>query len=659
MDSASTLDKQIILVVDDLIPSSSGSSGDKDLLNLFSALSDLPYRIIFAHTRQYTDHKYQHQLAQKLLQRDVEEIIPATNHDELNALISKIGKYVGFTWIRRATNFKPFWQLKASKEWAPKLIIDFVDLHFLRFKRAAYYIDPCQDLISLAVSSFELERFALLKCDAAVCISRFEESLLRKLAPRAKIHFIPISREVSDLASVNAQPPQKNEPLTLGFIGSFDHAPNLVSINHFISSIFPQLTTQYPQLRLLIAGRGSTPQQIEPAISCMGELELVGEFYSKIDIAIAPLLFGAGQKGKVIEALAYGKPVIASSTAAEGLEDPLLNSVFVADTEQQHLDFLQKFYCNEYANSINVIQKNTGKLLSPARFKTLIREVILGLLQPSNPFPLGTAKPKIDISLGHVRRIGAPGDCLHPLYTLVSEKDFISTSLASQGFFDADLNSLIQIFHSDFQAGSMVIDVGANIGSFAIPMALARPDIEVMAFEPQLLPFCQLCSSLIDNSAHNITPIRAAVGDRNDLSNDKQAILKIPVTDHLSSMNIGGYSLDPEVLDWKLTSGEVKIKESETHIIQSHSLDELCSNGLINKSISMVKIDVEGMEISVLRGAKKLIEAHMPILIYKGRSSDYAPQFQDRIKELNSFIGDFGYRIASLGELRVAIPRRI
>ena len=119
---------------------------------------------------------------------------------------------------------------------------------------------------------------------------------------------------------------------------------------------------------------------------------------------------------------------------------------------------------------------------------------------------------------------------------------------------------------------------------------------------------------------------------------------------------MGGYSVDPEVLDWKLNSGEVRVKESETHVIQSFSLDELCSNGLINKAISMIKIDVEGMEISVLRGAKQLIKTHMPVLIYEGWSSSYAPQFQDRVKELDDFIGTFGYRIASLGELKVAIP---
>ena len=52
-------DQPILLVVDDLIPSSGGSSGDKDLLNLFAALSELPYQLVFAHTRNHVDLEYQ------------------------------------------------------------------------------------------------------------------------------------------------------------------------------------------------------------------------------------------------------------------------------------------------------------------------------------------------------------------------------------------------------------------------------------------------------------------------------------------------------------------------------------------------------------------------------------------------------------------------
>lgn len=659
MNRASTTDHHIILVVDDLIPSASGASGDKDLLNLFSALSELPYRIIFAHTRHHPNHEYQNQLEVTLRLSDVQDVIPATNEDELKNLISQIGEFVEFAWIRRASNFMPFWNFKAEKEWSPKLIADFVDLHFLRFKRAAYYLDPCQDLLALAMANFQSEKFALLKCDTAVCISRFEETLLRKLAPEKKIHFVPICRETVAKASGKAQRPNENEPLILGFIGSFDHAPNLVSINHFIESIFPDLTAQYPQIKLLIAGRGSTPQQVGPAISCLGELESTDEFYSRIDIAIAPLLFGAGQKGKVLEALAYGKPVITSSIAAEGLEDPLLDSVVIADNKQQYLEYLRVFFSKESDHSLVFSQQNSLNLLSPTRFKTLIRETILGLMQTSNAIPLDAANRKIDLSFGNVRRIGTPGDSLHPMYSIVSEKDYISTRLVEQGFFDAALNNLIQIFSCDLRSGSVVVDVGANVGSFAIPMALMRHDVEVIAFEPQLIPFCQLCSSLIDNSAHNINPIRAAVGDVADLIDLEKAALKIPVADHLDSMNMGGFSLDPEVLSWKLNSGEVRISESTSHFVQLFSLDQLYSKGFINKPVSMIKVDVEGMEISVLRGAKELIKNNMPILIYKGWSSDYAPQFKDRVKEVDSFIVDFGYRIARFGELRVAIPKLI
>ena len=172
-------DQPIILVVDDLIPSSAGPSGDKDLLNLLSALSELSFRIVFAHTRYHADESYQNDCREKLCPEHVGDVVPITNWDELKVLISRCGGLIEFVWIRRASNFKAFHGLREGTEWSPKLIIDFVDLHFLRFKRSAHYLDPCQDWLARAMQSFEDELFALSGCDAAVCVSCFEESILR------------------------------------------------------------------------------------------------------------------------------------------------------------------------------------------------------------------------------------------------------------------------------------------------------------------------------------------------------------------------------------------------------------------------------------------------------------------------------------------------
>lgn len=658
MSSTILSNQPIILVVDDLIPSCAGSSGDKDLLNLFAALSELPFRIIFAHTKYHANENYQRDCQEKLCPEYVGDVVALTNWDELKGLISQCGSLIEFVWIRRASNFKAFHRLREDTEWSPKLIIDFVDLHFLRFKRSAHYLDPCQDWLSMAMQSFDAELFALSGCDVAVCISCFEESILRRLAPNKQIHFVPIARDSVEL-SLDLVADEK-EYVTLGFIGSFEHSPNLVSINHFIASVFPELAARFHGLKLLVAGKGSSPHRVNSAVSCLGELPSVDEFYSKIDIAIAPLLFGAGQKGKVVEALAYGKPVIASSVAAEGFEDPILDLLHVADRLDEYVESLEFLGCSKSESSPIPSLSGVAKLLDPGRFKLLTQEVILNLMRRGVAEPCSPLEKKFDLSCGYVRRVGVPGSSLSPMYSIVSGSDYISNCLVREGFFDAYLNNLIRIFGFDLPAGSLVLDVGANVGSFSIPMALIRPDVEVMAFEPQLIPYCQLCSSLIDNSARNLNPLRVAIGDGIGSSADLTPnIIKIPVSNHLNSINLGGFSLDQDVLDWKRQIGEVDVEDNAFHSVQLFSLDQLRSCGMIARQVSMIKIDVEGLEIAALKGAKQLIENDMPILIYEGWSRDYAPQFEGRVKEVDSYVSGLGYRIASFGELRVAVAKLI
>lgn len=654
MTETTSSGKPALLVVDDLIPSSCGSSGDKDLLSLCSALSELPYQLVFAHTRNHVDLEYQRQSQEELYKAGVDMVASLAAAEELKEFVSAVGGRTEFVWIRRASNFQPFYRLKQEGVWSPLLIIDFVDLHFLRFKRSAFYLDSCQDMLSMALASFEMETFALSHADTAVCISRFEESILLGLEPEQRVCFVPISRDINQCEPVKSNEDSRKGSIALGFIGSFEHAPNLTSINHFLSSIFPDLVAKFPHLTLVIAGRGSTPSQISPAVSCIGEVKSLDEFYSQIDIAIAPLLFGAGQKGKVVEALAYGKPMVASSIAAEGFEDDLLNLIVVADSKDDYLNYLEQFDVSGVHKDSQSMFASASKLLAPSRFKALTREVVLGLARRPPNSNFGSLQARPDFSCGPVRRIGFSGHSQRPMYSLVSQADYISNCLARDGFFDQALNHLIRVLGCDLAPNSLVVDVGANVGSFAIPMALVRPDLEVIAFEPQLTPYCQLCSSIIDNSAHNINPVRAVVAE-----SSVSQLIDIPVLDSLNSANLGGFSIDPDIFNWKLDCGEIRVDDDVRHTVQLLSLDGFRSQGLLRGSVGMIKISVEGAECSVLKGARQLIQECMPVLIYKRWNSDYAAQFQSKGQEADTFVAGFGYRIVRFGEIRVAIPKLI
>jgi len=111
------------------------------------------------------------------------------------------------------------------------------------------------------------------------------------------------------------------------FVGSHDHPPNIDGLNWFIEFVSPHLDTHGGKLVLTIVGSGME-QYVPPATDTLNirvrgrvtDVEL-DQAYNQARVVIAPLRFGAGVKGKVVEAIDKGVPCILTSVAAQGLEE--------------------------------------------------------------------------------------------------------------------------------------------------------------------------------------------------------------------------------------------------------------------------------------------------------------------------------------------------
>jgi len=115
-----------------------------------------------------------------------------------------------------------------------------------------------------------------------------------------------------------------DEP-TAGFLANFAFWPN--------RDAFELLCEQWaPALRELgwktiVAGIGSERLSSASNIEILGQVNDLADFYSRVDIALAPIRLGGGVKVKIIEALMYGRPVIASSYALQGFPSDLADSI--------------------------------------------------------------------------------------------------------------------------------------------------------------------------------------------------------------------------------------------------------------------------------------------------------------------------------------------
>jgi glycosyltransferase involved in cell wall biosynthesis len=231
------------------------------------------------------------------------------------------------------------WRVAASLPNALR-IIDTQDLHLLRYAREMAHSQSN----TTAHSSLDYQNkiaireiAAIYRSDLSLIISDFEMHLLREHfeLPESLIHYIPFQREYIDSLSLNELPTFANRT---GFvtIGSFNHPPNRDAIIYLKNEIWPHVLHLKPDAQMHVYGSymQAKDKQIENPkqhFYVKGRAENMFETLSNHRVLLAPLRFGAGIKGKLVDAMQSGTPFISSTIGAEGLIKVPHSSFYVAD----------------------------------------------------------------------------------------------------------------------------------------------------------------------------------------------------------------------------------------------------------------------------------------------------------------------------------------
>lgn len=131
-----------------------------------------------------------------------------------------------------------------------------------------------------------------------------------------------------------------------------DHRFNLDGINHFLKAVYPKVISQFPAVKLLIAGSIARVQDklvYSSHVEMVGEVDVIEKAYLMGDIVICPVRSGTGLKIKLVEGLAFGKPCAATARAAEGLEE-FAGQYFISAASD-----------DEFAEELVDLLKNEGK----------------------------------------------------------------------------------------------------------------------------------------------------------------------------------------------------------------------------------------------------------------------------------------------------------
>lgn len=169
--------------------------------------------------------------------------------------------------------------------------------------------------------------------------------------------------------------------------------------------------------------------------------------------------------------------------------------------------------------------------------------------------------------------------------------------------------SEMELLGAILRPGAVVFDVGANIGAHTLFFArTVGAGGTVVAFEPQRQVFQTLCANVALNNQGNVMTFHAAVGA-------EQGMTKVPHPDYAQDGNFGGVSVDPGA------AGEP---------VQVMRIDQVGA-----PAVHLLKIDVEGMELEVLKGAAATISRHRPALYVENDRKDRSPALLEYIAGLD------------------------
>jgi glycosyltransferase involved in cell wall biosynthesis len=145
--------------------------------------------------------------------------------------------------------------------------------------------------------------------DAIVPISGDDAEEFVRLGATRPLHVAP--------CGVNVRQASAHRENTVGFIGSLDFRPNQEAALWILDELWPLIRAELPEAELSIAG-SNAPAWLRPRV--LGEVPDAQEFMSSMSVMIAPLFAGGGMRIKVLEAMALGKPVVATPFGAGGID---------------------------------------------------------------------------------------------------------------------------------------------------------------------------------------------------------------------------------------------------------------------------------------------------------------------------------------------------
>jgi|GEM_PF-1475543 len=346
---AQGVNKINFLVIDPFLPVFDRASGSFRLFQIIKILATTPHvHVTYIARDGMHGEKYEkilsslgievyHTDGEKLFSLGINTPAPPIN---LNYILgARKYHYAILSFYEIALQYLPEIRLYSPET---RIVIDTVDIHFLREMRQAELLSD-EKLKQKALNTKANEIDIYMRADALITVTPEDAKAVEPYVGEKPIFVIPNIHPIKDEV-----PPFQNRQ-GLIFIGNFRHPPNGDAICYYLTHVHSLMKKKRLSLPVVVVG-DKVPPEIKELAARYEEVTFTGwvpdtrPYLDRARISIAPLRYGAGMKGKIGEALAYGLPVVTTSMGAEGMGLNHGENILIADTPEDFAECIIKLY---------------------------------------------------------------------------------------------------------------------------------------------------------------------------------------------------------------------------------------------------------------------------------------------------------------------------
>ncbi|KAA3622096.1 MAG: glycosyltransferase [Flavobacterium sp.] len=348
-----------LFVIGHTFPEPSTTAAGVRMMQLIDLFRDFGYHITFGSTALATGK------SATLEELGIEVVTIKLNHPSFDEMIGEMDPRI-VIFDRYITEEQFGWRVTQTCPGAIR-ILDTEDLHFLRKAREL----AIQEGVSVSEANIytdqtKREIASILRSDLSLIISEAELELLQEefRIPTEILFYLPFMMDMSRLQEEEF--PNFEQRRNMVTIGNFQHAPNLDSVTWMATKIWPGIRKALPSTELHIYGNYA-PQQItqlhneHTGFHVKGWVEDVDQVMQDARLCLAPLRFGAGLKGKFLDAMRNGTPVVTTAIGAEGINGELPFCGLVEEEPKRVIEAAIGLYTNE--NSLKEARRNGFEIL--------------------------------------------------------------------------------------------------------------------------------------------------------------------------------------------------------------------------------------------------------------------------------------------------------